>query len=110
MSDVDYQSTYSEQYRTVNVAGIFGGIIPGGAEAIIYSEERRIDKAIAAAIPATSRMYVKRTVEFNMIINPSQMKAIHKWLGDRISQYEQVFGNIPSPEEVDSRTRRHPQQ
>ena len=35
------------------------------------------------------------------------MRAIHIWLVEKITEYERTFGNIPSPEEVDSRSRRH---
>jgi hypothetical protein len=36
------------------------------------------------------------------------MKSIHKWLEDKIKEYERLFGQIPSPEEVESRARRKP--
>jgi hypothetical protein len=31
------------------------------------------------------------------------MRAIHIWLGEKITEYERTLGNIPYPEEVDSR-------
>ena len=49
---------------------------------------------------------MKRTVELDLIIDPINMKAIYNWLGQKIAEYEKVIGKIPSPEEVDSRTRR----
>src|SRR5215204_6090296 len=41
---------------------------------------------------------------------PMQMKSIQHWLNQKIAEYEKIFGQIPSPEEVESRARRHPQQ
>jgi hypothetical protein len=32
-----------------------------------------------------------------------QIRAIHIWIGEKITEYERIFGNIPYPEEVDSR-------
>ena len=49
MSDIDIKTEYSPQYRRVNVAGIFGGIVAGGVEAVVYSEERRVDRALEVA-------------------------------------------------------------
>jgi hypothetical protein len=39
-----------------------------------------------------------------------QMKSIQQWLAQRIEEYEKIFGHIPSPEEVESKTGRHPEQ
>jgi hypothetical protein len=35
-----------------------------------------------------------------------QMKSIHQWLGDKIQEYESIFGHIPSPEEAKSKAKR----
>ena len=51
-------------------------------------------------------MVLKRVVECELIFDPMQMKTFHKWLGTKIEEYEKVFGHIPSPEELESRTRR----
>ena len=39
-----------------------------------------------------------------------QMKSAQKWLEDSIKEYERLFGPIPSPEELESKTRRDPNQ
>jgi hypothetical protein len=51
-------------------------------------------------------MMLKRVVECELIFDPMQMKTFHKSLGTKIEEYENVFGRIPSPEELQSRTRR----
>jgi hypothetical protein len=104
------QSTYSDAYRRVNVAGMFGGIRPGGLEAIVYSEESRAEEVLETVPLSPDRMTLRRTIETQLIIDPMQMKAIHTWLGQKIVEYERLFGAIPSPEEVDNKARRHPQQ
>lgn len=102
------ESKYSETYKRINVAGIFGGILPGGVEAVLYSEERRIEEVLQTEPPSGNRTSIRRTIEAELLIDPLQMKSIHKWLGDKISEYEKIFGRIPSPEELESRARRKP--
>lgn len=101
---------YSSTYKRINVAGLFGGIVAGGVEAIVYSEERRAERVLETEPISVNRMTVKRTAEVELIIDPMQMKAIYQWLGNKITDYEQVFGRISSPEEIESRTRRNSQQ
>lgn len=106
----DIQAEYSENYRRINVAGIFGGIIAGGVEAIVYSEERRAERVLASQPVSPNKMSIKRTVEVQLIIDPIQMKAMKQWLEQQIAQYEKVFGRIPSPEEIENKTRKDPNQ
>jgi len=100
------RSGYSSSYKRIHVSGIFGGIMPGGLEAIIYTEERRADQVLESPTLAPSRMTIQRTIEAELIIDPMQMKAIHKWLGDKITEYESLFSRIPSPEEVENKSKR----
>lgn len=105
----EYRSGYSPTYKKVNVAGVFGGITGGGLDAIVYSEERRADKALETPQISPSKMYIQRSVELGLFIDPLQMKAIHRWLGEKIAEYEQLFGNIPSPEEIEIRSKKRPE-
>jgi hypothetical protein len=110
MSDIPViRSEYSPTYKRVNVSGIFGGIIPGGLEAIVYSEERRADQVLESPALLPNRITIKRTVEAELLIDPMQMKSIHRWLEQKIEEYERVFAHIPSPEEVESKSRNQQQ-
>jgi hypothetical protein len=55
-------------------------------------------------------MTIKRTVEVELLIDPMELKSVHRWLGEKIQEYENVFGHIPTPEEVESRASRDPNQ
>ena len=101
------QSGYSDTYKRVNVAG---GIISGGLEAIVYSEERRTEAVLETIPISPDRATIRRTIEIELLMDPMQMRATHRWLGEKIEEYERIFGHIPSPEEVQDRARRHPQQ
>jgi hypothetical protein len=100
---VEIEAEYSPLYRRINVAGIFGGIVAGGLEAVIYSEERRIDKILKTQPISTKEVFIKRTAEADLIIDPMQMKSIHQWLGEKIEEYERVFGKIVTSEQLDER-------
>jgi len=96
----------ASDYKRVIVGGIFGGVSPGGVEAVVFSEERDILKVLETDPPSGGRIAITRKVECELIISPMQMMSIHKWLGDKIGEYEKLFGHIPSPEEVQSRGKR----
>ena len=102
------QSKYAESYRRIPVAGIVGGILAGGIEAVIYSEERRVEGVVETQPVSPNRMSIERTVEAALLIDPMQAKSIHQWLGQQIAEYERIFGRIPSPEEIENRSRRSP--
>jgi hypothetical protein len=106
----DIKAEYSENYRRINVAGIFGGIIAGGVEAIVYSEERRAEGVLASQPVSPDKITIKRTVEVQLIIDPIQMKSMHQWLEQQIMKYEKIFGHIPSLEEIEARTGKEPNQ
>ncbi len=106
MSIPEIRGEYSSTYKKIHVAGIFGGITPSGVEGAVYSQEKVIDKAIESEPPNPNRMVIKRTVECELVIDPMEMKSIHLWLGEKIIEYEKIFGTIPSPEEIESRRRR----
>jgi hypothetical protein len=42
--------------------------------------------------------------------DPMALVSIHKWLGEKIKEYEKLFNKIPSPEEVNNRAAKDPLQ
>lgn len=97
---------YSPNYRRIYVADVLGSIIPGGLEITIYSEYGDVKQALETQPISSTRIKIKRVVECELIINPMEMKGIHKWLEEKIKAYEEAFGPIPSPEEVQSKLKR----
>lgn len=107
MNDLpEIESEYSQNYRRINVSGIFGGTRPNGVEAILYSETMDIKKVLETQPLSINRTKIKRVIECELVLDPMQMKSTYKWLGDKIKDYEILFGRIPSPEEVESRAKR----
>jgi len=102
----EIKSEYSPNFKRINVNGIFGGVRPNGVEAIIYSEQNDIEKVLETQPLSANRTIIKRIIECELLIDPMQMKSIHKWLTEKIKDYEELIGPIPSPEEVQSRAKR----
>lgn len=102
----EIKSEYSPTFKKINVNGIFGGVRPSGVEAVIYSELNDIEKVLETQPLSANRTVIKRIIECELIIDPMQMKSIHKWLTEKIKDYEELIGPIPSPEEVESRQKR----
>lgn len=102
----EIKSEYSPTFKRINVNGIFGGVRPSGVEAVIYSEQNDITKVLETQPLSANRIVVKRTIECELIIDPMQMKSVLKWLTDKVKDYEELIGPIPSPEEVQSRQKR----
>lgn len=100
----EIESIYSDEYRRINVAGVVGGILVGGFEIAVYSEERRVDRVVQTQPLSPNRMKVRRTIEANLLLDPMQAKSIHEWLGQQIAKYEQIFGRIPSDEDIQRRS------
>ena len=102
----EIKSEYSPSYRRIYVAGVFGGVVPAGLEALFFSEEKVVDKVLQTEPLASNRLSIKRVAECELLLDPMQMKSVYKWLGDKIKDYETLFGTIPSPEEIGSRSKR----
>ena len=73
---------------------------------MLYSESMNAHKTLTTQPPDPNRIILTRTIECELVIDPLQMKSIHKWLGVQIKQYELLYGTIPSPEEIESRAKR----
>lgn len=97
---------HSQTYKRIVVADIIGGIRPMGVSVTIYSEESDFTAALETHPVSSARVKIKRVIECELIINPMEMKSIHKWLGTKIEEYEDMFGTIRSPEEVESSRKR----
>ncbi|MCP8307647.1 MAG: hypothetical protein H3Z53_06995 [archaeon] len=89
-----------EKYQTILVSGVFGGHRPGFFEAILYRDELVADEALSTAVPSPEKVYLRRTLQCRLVMDPFQAKNFAQWLIHHINEYEKLFGKIPTPEEV----------
>jgi len=94
---------YSPSFRRIFLTGIYGYITPSGVEFVAYSEQTLIDEIIKSPNLNEGKKKIKRVVECDLIIDPMQMVAFHRWLGLKIKEYEHVFGTIPTPNQMNER-------
>ena len=102
----EIESKYADTYKRIHVSGVFGGTRPYGLEVVLYSESMNVKKSLETEQIDANRMILKRTAECEAVIDPLQMKSIYRWLGEKIKEYERIYGAIPSPEEIASRAKR----
>ena len=104
----EIESEESSEYRRILVSGVFGGVKPGGVNALVYSERTDAVKALKTHQPEPQRIVLRRTIECELLLDPLQLKSLHLWLGVKIKEYEALYGRIPSPEEIASRAKQQP--
>lgn len=95
----------SPNFRTIVVDGIFGHVDSIGLIATLYSETSILDKVLEIPELAPHRAKIRRTAEMEIIMSPMQLKSTYLWLEKKMKEYETLFGDIPSPEEVQTRAR-----
>ena len=83
----EFSSTTSDDYRRIIVAGVYGGPHALGLVATLYSENTDFEKVIESEPQNPGRAIIKRTIEATLVIDPIQMKSIHKWLGNNIKEF-----------------------
>ena len=103
MSLPEFTCIKHDNFRTINVNGLYGGPRMGYVEANIYSEESELTKALASPQLSMNKVEVKRTLECRLVIDPIQLKSLAMWFDKQVKDYEVLFGRIPSPEEVASK-------
>ena len=106
MSVPEFRSKKHENFRTINVNGMFGGVRLGYIEATIYSELTDFEKAMAQPNIDKNKMEIHRIQECRLIFDPLQLKSTAIWFNQQVKQYEKLFGTIPSPEEVAEKQKR----
>ena len=95
MSHPPLNVEYAEDYKTINVNGVFGGHRPGYFEFVVYTDEGDAEKSLAEFPPDPKKIVIKRTIHARMIMDLVQAKSFSKWLNNHISRYERQFGAIP---------------
>lgn len=90
-----------ENYRTIIVNGVLGGLRPGFFEAIVYTDEVVGDEALSTALSSPEKAYIKRTIQCRLVFDPFQAKSLAQWLTNNVKEYEKLFGKIPTSNELE---------
>ena len=99
-SKIVIRTEYSKDYRRIPVTAFFLQLTESGFELNAFSDENDFTPQ---EVPQRNSAYVRRTIETRLIVNPMQAKQLHEILGQNIQTYEQLYGKIPSPLDVQKR-------
>jgi hypothetical protein len=94
------RSKYADTYKNIPVTAFNIGTSEKGIELTCYVDED--DFAPEQQIEPNT-IYIKRTIETRLTVNPFQAKALLALLSKNIKDYEDVFGKLPSPDEIQQR-------
>lgn len=86
-------------FRTITVGGLYG--LLNGAHYEIYLYSQYFDPGKPLETFDSSFTYpnrYNRILECRLLIDPINAKSIARWLTEKVNEYEEQFGNIPSTE------------
>jgi hypothetical protein len=101
--EIEIEVVKDANYRTIVVNGLFGGHRPGYIEAIAYTQETDVSKALTSPTTDGSKISIRRILQCRLVIDPIEAKRIVSWLTLHISEYEGFFGKIIMPEEIEQK-------
>jgi len=100
------ESITSPHFRRIVVDRTHGTVDSIGLLATIISQRQNIEKVYSTEPIDNKESVLETTIECELIIKPEQLKALYVWLGEKMADYEFMYGNIPSPEEVTNKARK----
>jgi hypothetical protein len=101
-TQLEFDFIKSNFFRVIHADGAFGGLGPrGDMHMQFFSERRAIPTKIVHAIDGTklgpeikdkreSREAFVREVEVDVVMNMAQVRSLHKWLGDKIAEFQKI--------------------
>jgi uncharacterized protein DUF3467 len=89
---------YSKEYRAIPTSAFFSTVTDNGIELTTYTEEQDFTPNEPAQPGA---VYVLRTIQARIIINPVQAKMLSSLLKSQLDVYEKTHGKILTPQEIE---------
>lgn len=89
---------YSKEYRAIPTSAFFSTVTDNGIELTTYTEEQDFTPNEPAQPGA---LYVLRTIQARIIINPVQAKMLLSLLKNQLDVYEKTHGKILTPQEIE---------
>jgi len=97
---VNIRTQYSDTYKNIPASAFFAHVSEKGFEITAYVDE---DDFTPGEVPQPNTVYIRRTLETRLTIAPMQTKALRDLIGKQLKDYEEIFGKIPTPEELQER-------
>ena len=92
-SNIVFEDSKSEQYKSIYITGFFGGMNPADAQVIFYLD--RLEPETSNNPPGRMKLKkIKRELQIEVHMTPLQFKALSDWMNQRIADYEKKLGPI----------------
>ena len=105
----EFEAETAPNFKKIVIDGVIGSIDSIGLNVIIYSDQRIVDKSLESEPIAFHKIKHKRVAECELVMSPIQLKSIYTWMGEKLEEYEAIFGKVPSAEELQSRLKSYEQ-
>lgn len=100
-TEIQFSYIKSTQFRVVHADGVIGGITPRGLlHMAVYNERPAIPQLVVqhmseggqlgATIKQLGRTGVVREIEVDLLLDMETVEALHRWLGDRLTQAKEL--------------------
>lgn len=103
MSLPDIETEHHEDYRIIFVNQLHGGFRNQYFEFDIVSQVSNFEEPLKTPQPNYSKQVLKRILQAKLIIPPTELKSFIIFLQKTVTDYEKIYGTIPSPEEIASK-------
>ena len=91
------RNQYASTYKQIPVQAFMVTTTEKGIELRAFTEEHDFTPSEP---PQANSIYIQRTVETCLVINPMQAKSLNHFLEGKIREFEEIYGTIPSYEDV----------
>ena len=96
--EITFHYLKTSNYKTIHVDGVYGGLAGTGllnmqpfVERLPIPSEETISFGDAKPSERKGKVGVIREIEANLVMDYKTMVVIHRWLGEKIDQFENTF-------------------
>ena len=101
----DINTVQSDTYREIHVSGQVVQLDYDGMRLTVLHDSADLTDALTAGRIKASKVIINRQIECMLYLTPQILKAWARAFETELGRYEQTFGTILSPEEVNQRRR-----
>ena len=110
-SSVTFHYSKSSYFRVIHADGIIGCVTPRALiHCAIFSERQAIPQTITQEVSPegiigevtghTGKEGIVRELEADVLMNLDTAKALHKWIGDRVKEFQNAIVRFSAPKET----------
>ena len=99
----DVVTKHDEKYKESFITTVVGGLRNGYFEYDLITETTDFENAMKGETYNFTKMVAKRTIQMKVLIPPIAFKDVVNLFMSQITDYEKVFGRIPTQQEIEDK-------